>query len=65
MLIINDLKLVWQFMSTNLLGLEKVDFIRVLTHVEVPNTVYLSSEAMNWLISPYHKRLILKVRNRI
>jgi hypothetical protein len=60
-LVINDLKLIWKLMSTNLLGLEKIDCIAALTDMEIPHAEYLSSQAMNWLISFNNKDLVIGI----
>jgi hypothetical protein len=61
MLIINDLELVRKFVSAYLLCLEKVHSVAALTHVEVPNTKHLSSQAMNWLIGLDNKNFVIEV----
>jgi len=39
-----DLKLVWQFMSAYLINFEQVDHVGVLTNMELPYTVKLTTE---------------------
>jgi len=61
MIFINHLELIRQFMGANLLSLEQVDSITALTHMKVPYAEYLSSQAMNWLISFDNKHFIVEV----
>jgi len=61
MLIIDDLEFVRKLMGANFLCLEKVDGIAALTHVEVPHTEHLSSQAMNWLICLNNKCFVIEV----
>jgi hypothetical protein len=49
----NNLELVRQFMGTNFVNFEKINFILLFTDMECPYSVHLTSQAMNRLISHY------------
>ena len=42
---VRDYLLIWKLMGANFLGLEEVDGVTTLTHMEVPYSEHLSSQA--------------------
>lgn len=47
-----NLELVWQFVRTHFVHLEQIYFVYLFTHVKVPHSIQLPSQAVYRLISP-------------